>query len=318
MDLNKIPSGWRIVAPMKTDIDKVTNFFAACDTLYFGEPDTTLADVEHEWNRPGFDLAKNAFLLLNDKEQIAGYSDFLFSGEELYITPNTVIHPDFLGLVNCSLFYALAEETARERGNVSQLRTISVREESSNILVEMEYTPIQTQYRMVRDISGQLDEPVLQEGYDFIPFYPEQDAYEVFEVIETAFQELPHRIGNTFEGWQNFIMKRKDFEPALVWTVRKQGEIAGVGIGFDAPIGGWVRQLAVKKKHRGRGIALAILHKAFREFQKRGRQTVGLTVDSENSTGAPQLYLHAGMQQTDKYVTYIKSLNEGITTKSAV
>ncbi len=308
MNLSKIPSGWRIIAPKETDIEKVTAFFRACDTLYFGEPDTTQADVEHEWNRPGFDLAQNTFLLLTDKGEIAGYSDFLFSGEELYITPNTVIHPDYLGLVNCSLFYRLAEETTREKDNVSRLRTISVREESSKILIEMGYTPIQTQYRMVRDISGQLDEPALQKGYEFLPFHPGQDAYEVFEVIETAFQELPHRTGNTFEGWQNFIMKRKDFDPALVWTVRKQGEIAGVGVGFDDPIGGWVRQLAVKKNHRGRGIALAILYKAFGEFQKRGRKTVGLTVDSENTTGAPQLYLHAGMQQTDKYVTYVKQV----------
>jgi len=303
-----LPSGWRIVSPAKSDIEKVTAFIVECDTLYFGEPDTTQADVEHEWSRPGFDLTQNAFLLFSDTGEIAGYTDYLFSGEELYITPNTVIHPNHLEKVNCSLFYLLAEEKARDFERVKNIRTISVREESSRVLTEMGYTPIQTQYRMVKDITGELDEPILQEGYDFMPFHPADDAYAVFDVIETAFQELPHRTGNTFEGWQTFIMKRRDFEPALVWTVRKQGEIAGVGIGFDDPIGGWVRQLAVRKEHRGKGIALAILNKAFLEFQKRGRQTVGLTVDSENATGAPQLYLHAGMRQTEKYVTYIKKI----------
>lgn len=306
--MNTIPSGWRIESPTPSDIEKVTAFMVECDTLYFGEPDTTLADVEHEWRRAGFDPTQNAFLLMTPEGKIAGYSDFLFSGEELYITPNTVIHPGFLEQVDCSLFYAQAEEAAKGRDKITRIRTISVREESSKILMAMGYTPIQTQYRMVRDITGQLDEPALQEGYEFAPFSPEQDAYAVFEVIETAFQELPHRAGNTFEGWQNFIMKRKDFDPHLVWTVRKQGQIAGVGIGFDDPIGGWVRQLAVRKEHRGKGIALAILCKAFREFQTRGRQTVGLTVDSENATGAPQLYLHAGMQQTEKYVTYVKQI----------
>lgn len=306
---NTIPAGWRIIHAARGDIERVTHFLARCDTAYFGAPDTTLADMEYEWSRPGFDPTKHAILLLTDSDVLAGYSDIHFDGEEIYISHNTVIHPDFAEGIDCTIFYEIAEEEARKTGGICKIRTISIREESSQILMQSGYSPIQTQYRMVKDISGPLDSPKLQAEYAFLPFNREQDAYEVFEVIENAFRELPHRRGNTFEGWQEHILNRKDFDPTLLWTVRKQGEIAGVGIGFDDPIGGWVRQLAVKKPHRGKGIALAILQKAFLEFRQRGRSTVGLTVDSENATGAPQLYIHAGMKQTEKYVTFVKTLS---------
>ncbi|MGW2557740.1 GNAT family N-acetyltransferase [Streptomyces sp. NPDC001514] len=58
---------------------------------------------------------------------------------------------------------------------------------------------------------------------------------------------------------------------------------------------GWVRALGVLPSARGRGIGALLLRQAFAEFARRGRTTVGLAVDTGNTTGALRLYERSGM-----------------------
>ena len=62
----------------------------------------------------------------------------------------------------------------------------------------------------------------------------------------------------------------------------------------------------------GRGIALALLHHAFREFKKRGQQRVGLGVDATSLTGANRLYEEAGMKPTRQINVFEKELRSGV------
>jgi GNAT superfamily N-acetyltransferase len=59
---------------------------------------------------------------------------------------------------------------------------------------------------------------------------------------------------------------------------------------------GWVDMLAVRRPWRRRGIAVALLLWAFREFHARGVREVRLRVDGDSTTGALQLYERAGMR----------------------
>jgi ribosomal protein S18 acetylase RimI-like enzyme len=60
--------------------------------------------------------------------------------------------------------------------------------------------------------------------------------------------------------------------------------------------GGWVRNLGVLPTHRGRGIARALLDRAFAVFRDRGYTWAGLGVDLQNETGAYRLYESVGMK----------------------
>lgn len=307
MTHTELPSGWTLVHPTPDDLDRVTDYLIAFDLAASGQADTTRADVEYEWSREGFRLAEDAWMLLTPESRIAGYCDLWLDGSDLYISPNTNILPKYLEQVSPEVFYRLAIEKARPMKEVCRLKTISMVESSEPILLSLGFEAIQVQWRMEIRLKEAPPVPVWSAGYHLRPFDREQDAREVFEVIETAFQELPHRHGNTFEGWENFILERSDFEPELLKVVEKEGEICACAIGFDAPIGGWVRQLAVKKAHRGHGLAINLLHQLFGEFHARGRDNVGLTVDSENRTGAPEVYQRAGMSPMQKFVTYVKN-----------
>lgn len=307
MKLPSLPEGWILTHPVRADIDKVTAHLIANDLALSGRADTTLADVEYEWDREGFDLTNDAWLLLNPEGHIVGYTDFLIDDADLYITPNTSILPEYHSTVSPMIFYEMGIARARELGSqmIKQIRTISIGQATEQMLADKGFNPIQVIWRMEIELQSAPQEPVWPAGYHLRPFDRTRDAHEVFEVIETAFSELPHRHGNTFEDWQSFILDRSDFKPELLKVVVSGDEIAAVAIGIDDPIGGWVRQLAVKKIHRGRGLATQLLRECFVEFHHRGRATVGLTVDSENRTGAPELYRSVGMHPTEKFVTFV-------------
>lgn len=58
---------------------------------------------------------------------------------------------------------------------------------------------------------------------------------------------------------------------------------------------GWIRSIGVLGAARGRGVGGFLLRHAFAAFAARGRDTVGLGVDTANATGAPRLYGRNGM-----------------------
>jgi len=78
----------------------------------------------------------------------------------------------------------------------------------------------------------------------------------------------------------------------------------------DADLG-YVHTLGVLRPWRRRGIALALLHHAFGELQRRGKKRVGLGVDAASLTGATRLYERAGMRPVRQSDLYEKELRPG-------
>lgn len=306
-NLPQLPSGWIFKHPTISDLQRITDYQISYDIAVFGKPDTTAADIEYEWKRDGFVVERDAWIIETQTGEIIGYADYWIHDGEMYIDHLSNIHPQYRNHLNQAIFYEMAKQIAKdaEGGPVHKLRTISVEPYAEEILANLGFQAIQTQWRMVYTFSGPEPKPGCPSGYQLVPFEPEFHAREVFDVIETAFSELPHRDGNTFEGWKKFILERSDFSPTLLKMVMLGSEVAGVAVGFDNEIGGWIKQLAVKKAHRGKGLASFLLHQLFYDFYTLGRSDVALTVDSENRTGAPELYLRVGMKPTEKYVTYV-------------
>ena len=57
------------------------------------------------------------------------------------------------------------------------------------------------------------------------------------------------------------------------------------------------------------GLGRALLFHSFRELRRLGRTAVGLSVDSENPTGAVRLYESVGMRPVSRRVLYEKQLS---------
>jgi ribosomal protein S18 acetylase RimI-like enzyme len=67
---------------------------------------------------------------------------------------------------------------------------------------------------------------------------------------------------------------------------------------------GWIMQVGVVRSHRKRGIASALILASHAAFQAAGLTHAALGVDSENPTGAYQLYERLGYRRVRRAVTY--------------
>jgi ribosomal protein S18 acetylase RimI-like enzyme len=130
------------------------------------------------------------------------------------------------------------------------------------------------------------------------------DEPRAYELIEEAFVR-PDRARVSYEEWRRFIVEREDFDRSLAFLAVNEDEIVGTAMCLMDPGGeeGWVRQLAVDDRYRGRGLGKALLLHAFGEFYRRGAKRSGLGVDANNPS-ATKLYLGVGMHSLQEYVQY--------------
>jgi ribosomal protein S18 acetylase RimI-like enzyme len=105
-------------------------------------------------------------------------------------------------------------------------------------------------------------------------------------------------------------------DPSLWFLAVEGDEVVGMSLCIaglmDDPTGGYIYDLGVRPAWRKRGIALALLHHTFAEFDRRGYVAVELDVDSQSLTGALRVYERAGMRVTRQSMTYEKELRPGI------
>ena len=68
--------GLSMRAPRPDEAQAITDLVIACDVAESGEPDFELDDLLTDWHMPGFDLAKDAVVVL-DGERIVAYGSFV-------------------------------------------------------------------------------------------------------------------------------------------------------------------------------------------------------------------------------------------------
>jgi ribosomal protein S18 acetylase RimI-like enzyme len=149
--------------------------------------------------------------------------------------------------------------------------------------------------RMWRTLDGDHPEPVWPEGV-IVRSYTDADAERVQALLDELYAGWDQSyVGRSHAGWLTFMTEHEDFDPAMWFLVERDGELIACALHWkESQARGWVKDIVVRESERGRGLAKALLHHAFRVYAERGVQRVGLKVDSTNPTGAPQLYERLG------------------------
>jgi GNAT superfamily N-acetyltransferase len=121
-------------------------------------------------------------------------------------------------------------------------------------------------------------------------------------VIEDAFGEWSGREAEPYEEWAPGVVDRTGFEPWMLRVVEHDTE--GVVGACYTRVGdegwGYVDQLAVHPRHRGRGLAQVLLADGFANAREHGATRSELSTDTR--TGALDLYLKVGMQVTSTWL----------------
>jgi len=145
--------------------------------------------------------------------------------------------------------------------------------------------------------------PPLPEGFMLRPFTP-ADLEAVYAVKTEIFLDHWGEQDQPFEEWQADI-DAPEFDPSLWWIVYHGDQIAGMLLSrLSGAHAGYVDIVGVRRAWRGHGLAYRLLRQCFAEFQQRGRLSVGLGVDTDNTTNAVTLYQRAGMVVQARQVYY--------------
>ena len=285
----------------------MTDLVIACDIHEFGAPDFELDDLLTDWNMPGFDLAKDA-LVIEEDGRLAAYAAFIRND---YV--DIYVHPDFHDrgfgeqLLEWSEHRAVERTPAGEEIKLGQVVT-STDVGAQKLLLGRGYEPARTYWRMSMPLEERPPPPAWPEGVHVRTFDQERDTRAVFALVQEAFGDNERHNAESFEEWQAFMIDRDAFEPGLWFIAESKGEIVGCVLCPNYEDEGWIRQLAVARDWRRRGLGTALLRQAMSEFSRRGRKELGLVVDSWNRTGAKELYEHAGMTVAREHVRFEKTL----------
>ncbi len=298
--------------PTRADAEAVADLVVGFDVEEYGSPDFELDDLLADWGSPGLDLERDAWLAELADGRLAAYAALHFNDDaEVYVNAET--RGAGIGTELRRRLEARAVERASdgERVVVGQALS-SVNEAGRALLRRAGYENVRTYWRLVRDLDDTVPAPETPDGVTIRFFDLEHDARETHRVIGAAFEDnIRRRPFESFEEWEAHEIDRKAFDPTLWFVAEAEGRIVGAIVCPDYEDEGWIRQLAVARDWRGRGIGSALLLTAFGEFKRRGRTTSALVVDSWNQTGAKAVYERLGMRPERTHSRFEKELRPG-------
>ena len=305
--------------PMMSDLEALHRLLEICDIAEYGAPDFTLEDLRTLWQGPTFNLATDAWMVVAPGDRLVGYADVQHRQHVRIYTLVRVL-PEFAGQGIEENLLHLAEEWARRQIPLAKPGArVTLFSWGSNLnsaaqqgLLKAGFKEVRRSWRMEIGMSQVPAVPECPDQITVRTFVPERDIRTVYATIEEAFQDHWGHMEGNFDEWKHWTIERENFDPTLWFLAFDGDEIAGASLCTYQMDYGWVDTLAVRRPWRRKGLGMALLLHSFAEFYRRGTYNVGLTVDSQNLTGATRLYERAGMHVARIYVSYEKELRAGI------
>lgn len=312
--------GLRLRPVQWSDLEAVTQLvYDVCEA----DGDTTVAvtseEMKHEWETPGFQLERDAFLVEASDGRVVGFEEFSNSHKHALLHADGYVHPEFKGRgIGTSLLRTVEQRAREEMALAAPDVRVSLRSTTDNKDLEGHalhrnegYQPLRYHWRMEIVLNDQPNEPDLPEGIELHPFIKGEHDIAVWQAQNESFRDHWGSHDVTFEEWQRSRFGDPEFDPSL-WKIAWDGEqVAGISLNRYRMGIGWIRTLGVRRSWRKRGLGEALLLHSFGEFYRRGTRTIGLGVDAQNPTGATRLYQKVGMYPASEFITFEKELRAG-------
>jgi mycothiol synthase len=292
------------------EADAISELMNEMFVAEIGEPWTTPEEVRDVLTSPGRDPAFVNMVAVDADGTPVGYLEYEVTPEplEVAVFPNVV--PRLWGRgVNAWLLRFGEGRTgsylaSRLAGSQAIVRVgrFANNEPARRLFEALGYRYERTFWLMRIDLSDGSAEPTIPEGIELRTLDPERDVENAYDALAEAFAD---HWGGPFEPYDQWRHDHVDGEAAMfdpnLWFVAVDGnEIVGVASCTErsprSEDTARVKELAVRRGWRRRGIAQALLRTAFREFARRGILRAELSVDAENTTGATRLYERVGMR----------------------
>jgi mycothiol synthase len=288
----------RLRPPASSDAEAVLAVILARDVADLGAPDFTLEDLHADWATPGLTLEHDARVSGRNGE-VRGYAILL--GDDAVV----IVHPEAEGRGDGTVLRRWAEARAVERGT-SVLRQFAygANDAAREHLRAAGYAPTQHYFRLRADLAkvpGAPDAPLRA-------FDAERDEAAVHALIQEAFSEIDGHEFQPLERWRAKTIDKEGHDPSLWLLLEDEDGLAGAGLGerWEGDTG-YVAELAVAPRARGRGHGRTLLVGLFDAFRHAGLAHAELSVHGRNR-GALRLYESVGMLPTWKAERWEKAL----------
>jgi mycothiol synthase len=228
-----------IRAPILDDAHAVRDLIDACAQFDGNPQGVSLAELQTFWQIPGFDLARDAWVIDSPDERTAGYLDLYCPAPHDHIYADGWVHPDYRGLGIGRTLVQRAEARARElmtQAPEDARVALYVGAHSGNLaaarLFEREgFSLVRHFWRMSIALHDEPDEPAWPEGITIRGMRAGRDERRVYEVKEEAFQDHYDHRALDYETWLRLNTADRETHDPSLWFIAEEGsEIVGVAI----------------------------------------------------------------------------------------
>jgi mycothiol synthase len=271
-----------IRATTEDDFEAVFELLDARSRASFG-----ISGQKREFLRQRWDLPSTDTWVAVENGAVVGYAELDEAQDVVHTAKDPAVGDALIAQV---------EMRARARG-FDHVAVVAVPEDAPlySAVQRNGYTLDREILRMWRPLNDDLPEAAWPDGVT-VRIYTDSDAERVHALLDEQYADWDHSyVARSHEGWLSFMTDHADFDPAMWFLAERDGRLVACALHWKESEGrGWVKDIVVHESERGRGLAKALLHHAFRTYADRGAERVGLKVDSTNPTGAPQLYERLG------------------------
>lgn len=298
-----------VVRPLTTaDSAAVFELMAQDERDILGEAEIEEADLVGDSQRPSFDLGTQSIGVLTPgpDPRLVGYAE-VYEGRWGAAAVAVAHRGRGIGTALATWMQAVSRRDGR--GLVGM--PVPAGSPGDRLLAALGYAVAWTSWVLALPPGAQVQPQPLPTGYTVRTAEP-GEYRAVHDVIEDAFLEWSVRERERFEDFAASTVRRPGFEP---WHLRVVTDETGTPVGAcllqlaaEGTVG-YVARLAVRRDHRGRGLARALLVDAFALAREHGAEKSELSTDSR--TGALGLYERVGMVVTSTWVHRVRDTGPG-------
>jgi mycothiol synthase len=283
------------------DLLSLVHFMHRYAEAYGQVSSVTLEQVERSWRAPHNRPEENAFIALDSDSKILGYTIADLLDEPNYAFGVYQVLPREVesgrALMKAATDYFREVALTKNPAEVPIIIDWRISEKDTaavNLCKEEKLEQVRQFYTMRIALDQLIPTTTLPTGFTRKPF-TSNDLDAVFETKVEIFEDHWGGQYDTLDEWRHRI-EQPTFNPDLWWVIYDDNQIAGILL--SQPVNaetGDISIVGVRRSWRKRGLAQAMLHQCFTEYQRLGFKDVFLGVDSNSQTNAVRLYQRVGM-----------------------
>ncbi len=305
------PAGYVLRRPSLDDADAVAALMRTIDVDRHGVSEAAVDHVRQEWALPRLSLEDDAWVVEDADGLVVAYGLCWMEAPPDEAAAEQLVDPANRGRGLSGLLLDLCEaraaELARAAGPGGVMLGVWAHESDVRrlrLLESHDYRQERAFLRLERDLDDSLEDPVWPDGIVATTFRPGVDDAAVHAAHEEAFADHYGPAETDLEEWIGSRVALEGLDLGLWLVARDEGEVVGGIEAVVTPRGGYMGELFVRRRWRGRGIGKALMLQECAELRRRGMRNAFFAVDAANPTGALHLHESIGFRSS-RGATYL-------------